>query len=266
MTHVQNSCTQHPPSPEDATISMHRAAFLDALVGLVDPRSTRLNKRCTSISESPTNPSRLLAHFTDGTTHETDVVLGADDIKSAVRHFVVARRTAKNLAISNAIACRSSIPYAQLDAAGCKAKLTHHSACFLGPGKVSGRCLKIAALSARYDVPIGSQNLPEGTPRVDQVSREDIQKAFDGWGVDVATLLRFTPEKTVPWSVYVVCPHLRDTARGMRLFCETQYAHGTLPHLGAGAGQGLEDALLLVRLLSHTETQTENLQVRRSAC
>ena len=27
-------------------------------------------------------------------------------------------------------------------------------------------------------------------------------------------------------------------------------AHGLLPHLGAGAGQGLEDALLLVRLLT----------------
>lgn len=35
-----------------------------------------------------------------------------------------------------------------------------------------------------------------------------------------------------------------------------------LPHLGAGAGQGLEDVLLLVRLLTRPETQSSNLAVR----
>ena len=34
-----------------------------------------------------------------------------------------------------------------------------------------------------------------------------------------------------------------------------------LPHLGAGAGQGLEDALLLVRLLSLPATELGNLPV-----
>lgn len=35
-----------------------------------------------------------------------------------------------------------------------------------------------------------------------------------------------------------------------------------LPHLGAGASQGLEDAYVLVRLLSHPETNVDNLEVR----
>lgn len=37
-----------------------------------------------------------------------------------------------------------------------------------------------------------------------------------------------------------------------------------LPHLGAGAATGLEDVLLLVRLLSRPETQSSNLTVRRA--
>ena len=34
-----------------------------------------------------------------------------------------------------------------------------------------------------------------------------------------------------------------------------------LPHLGAGAGQGIEDAYVLARLLSHPETDVHNLEV-----
>ncbi len=38
-----------------------------------------------------------------------------------------------------------------------------------------------------------------------------------------------------------------------------------LPHLGAGAGQGIEDALLLTRLLGHPDTCIANMQVRRAS-
>ena len=34
-----------------------------------------------------------------------------------------------------------------------------------------------------------------------------------------------------------------------------------LPHLGAGAGQGIEDAFVLARLLSHPSATAENVEV-----
>ena len=34
-----------------------------------------------------------------------------------------------------------------------------------------------------------------------------------------------------------------------------------LPHLGAGSGQGIEDAYLLGKLLSHPQTNLSNVQV-----
>ena len=34
-----------------------------------------------------------------------------------------------------------------------------------------------------------------------------------------------------------------------------------LPHLGAGAGQGIEDAYLLSQLLSHPQTSLDNVEV-----
>lgn len=38
-----------------------------------------------------------------------------------------------------------------------------------------------------------------------------------------------------------------------------------LPHMGAGAGQGIEDAYFLSRLLSHPETNTDNIEVRHDS-
>ncbi|RPD65123.1 FAD/NAD-P-binding domain-containing protein [Lentinus tigrinus ALCF2SS1-6] len=263
----------YPPAPEDASISMHRAVFLDALVGLVDPRHTHFNKRCTSISELPASPGRLVVHFQDGSTHETDVVLGADGIKSVVRDFVVRASGAavgganeKHVAFSNTAAYRGLIPAALLKAAGFKTQLTDRPACFIGPDKhvivvpiKNGELINVAAFSARYDVPIGSQDPPAGTPWVDEISREDLQKEFEGWGSDIATLLRFMPEKTIRWSVHVVYPPLESYARG-RVALLGDAAHAMLPHLGAGAGQGIEDAFLLTRLLSHPQASVGNVQ------
>ena len=39
-------------------------------------------------------------------------------------------------------------------------------------------------------------------------------------------------------------------------------AHAMLPYLGAGAGQALEDALVIVKLLAHPRTSAENVEVR----
>ena len=38
-------------------------------------------------------------------------------------------------------------------------------------------------------------------------------------------------------------------------------AHATLPHLGAGAGCGIEDAYILAQLLAHSQTNAANVEV-----
>ena len=73
---------------------LHSAVFLDALVDVFDPNLAHFHKRCTSVTESPTNPERLVVHFQDGSTFEADVVLGADGVKSLVRQVVIGRADA----------------------------------------------------------------------------------------------------------------------------------------------------------------------------
>ncbi|KAI0363533.1 FAD/NAD(P)-binding domain-containing protein [Pilatotrama ljubarskyi] len=256
---------QYPIYPEDASLSMHRAAFLDALVGAVDPRTTHFNKRCTSISDSPTNPARVIVHFADGSTQEADVVLGADGIRSTVRDYVLGE-VGKSVAFSNTVAYRFLIPHAALKAAGFKTDVSDTPACFMGPSKhiivvpiKNGELINVAAFAARYDVPIGSQLLPEGSRWVEEVGREEMQKEYDGWGPDVTALLRCMPERASRWSVHIVYPPLESYAKG-HVALLGDAAHGMLPHLGAGAGQGLEDAYVLAGLLSHPEASVGNIE------
>ena len=54
-------------------------------------------------------------------------------------------------------------------------------------------------------------------------------------------------------------PPLESYVRG-RIVLIGDAAHAMLPFLGAGAGQGLEDALVLVKLLSHPKTNLDNLE------
>lgn len=99
---------------------------------------------------------------------------------------------------------------------------------------------------------------------------------FDEWGSDVAGLLRCikAPQK---WMIYGVFPPLKSYVKGhvallgdavrcllvdpITELLMLGQAHAMLPHLGAGSGQGIEDAYLLGTLLGHSRTKASNLEV-----
>ncbi|PIL31454.1 hypothetical protein GSI_06155 [Ganoderma sinense ZZ0214-1] len=242
-----------------------RAAYLDALVAVVNPQSAHFNKRCTSIVPSPENPSCLLINFSDGTSHETDVVVGADGVRSTVRGYLLDDGDSR-VAFSNTVAYRGLIPYKDLQAVGFKTPVTQDPACIVGPSKhiiifpiKNAEIINVVAFSARYDIPIGSEELPKGASWVEEVSREAVEKEYEGWGSDVAALIKCMPKKPSKWSIHVVHPPLDSYVKG-RVVLIGDAAHAMLPHLGAGAGQGVEDAYVLARLLSHPETHLGNLE------
>lgn len=103
---------------------------------LVDKSTVHFHKRCTSVEPSPDKPGRYVLLFADGTTHEADVVIGADGIKSVVRSAVVGDGSSQAV-FGNTVAYRGLISNDDLVAAGLKMDLSKKPVCLIGPGAVS---------------------------------------------------------------------------------------------------------------------------------
>lgn len=62
------------------------------------------------------------------------------------------------------------------------------------------------------------------------------------------------------WAIHAVHPPL-DTYVRRRVALLGDAAHGMPPHLGAGAGQAIEDSRTLVQLLTHPKIGRHNVEV-----
>lgn len=109
-----------------------RPVFLDALLLLMDPETAHFNKRCSSISTLSSGVHRI--HFSDGTTHDADLIIEADGIKSTSRSAVVGED--KVLQFTNTVAYRGLVPMKTLLRDGVKTGLDKRVYCFVGIDKV----------------------------------------------------------------------------------------------------------------------------------
>lgn len=77
-----------------------------------------------------------MVHFDDGSHIETDVVLGADGIKSVVRTAVVSDQEVSHLSFSNTVAYRGMVSFEDGRASGVRPEVWQRPTCFVGKGKV----------------------------------------------------------------------------------------------------------------------------------
>ena len=104
--------------------------------------------------------------------------------------------------------------------------------------------------------------MPPGAPWVTPRTKSELLETYAGWGPDAISLLDCLDSPSA-WSIHAVDPPLETYAKG-RVALLGDAAHGMLPHLGAGAGQGIEDVVVLVKLLNHPETNAQNIEVSGS--
>ncbi|KAG8219611.1 hypothetical protein J3R82DRAFT_565 [Butyriboletus roseoflavus] len=248
--------------PEDVGLGIHRAAFLDSLVGLTDPAIIHFNKRCTSISR---NYSRQVIHFKDGTIFETDVVLGADGIRSTVRQAVSDDpESEQRVVFTRTVAYRALLLWEGVKRAGVTLELTERPHCIVGVDKhiitfpiKDGKVINVVVFCTDRSIPAGSVEIP-AHKWVTPAAEQEILDAHEDSGAEVRKLLNLitNPSK---WSIHTVDPPLDSFVKG-HIALVGDAAHAMCPHLGAGVGQGLEDALVLCKLLTHPGTASTNLQ------
>ncbi|EKM61815.1 uncharacterized protein PHACADRAFT_191006 [Phanerochaete carnosa HHB-10118-sp] len=250
---------------ERVSYGIHRGIFLDALVHYVDPERLHLHKRCTRIT---TTGKGVTIHFQDATTASADVILGADGIRSAVRRYVTDTYDVADdpyLKFSRVICYRALIPTKSATAKGVTMDFSKRPICFVGEDRhmivyaiQGGAMINVAAFVSDPDS-AADHYPPASHSKVQTVATSEVLGAYHGWGPEITNLLSCA-ERLGKWEVNVVCPAIAPekwTKGQVTILGDA--VHGMLPHLGAGAGQGIEDAYLLAKLLGHPQTTLENV-------
>ncbi|KAF4611487.1 hypothetical protein D9613_004134 [Agrocybe pediades] len=243
-------------------VGLYRPTFLEALMPLLDPKHIQFNKRCTSVERLPSG--RHLLRFSDYTTHETDLVIGADGIRSVTRKVVVEDER-ERLGFSGTYAYRGLIPIDKLKAAGVKTAIDQPQ-CWVGAGKhiitFPIRDNKILFVKLNVVAFLNPHNNTELLPERPHpwVEARDSQEVIDGysdWEGD-GKIIAHHLENPSRWSIHTLYPPLKSFVKD-RVVLVGDAAHAMLPHLGAGVGQGFEDVYALCRLLAHPHINKSNL-------
>lgn len=227
---------QYPEGPNDGGLGLHRyvplwnfrcvankitsASFLEALADNLDSSkiTEHFKKRCIRIQRQESGRTRL--HFADGTTHETDIVIGADGLKSVVRRFVLGLPEGardESLVFTRTAAYRGLVPIDELQAAGVKTNLSQ-SLCWFGKDKHlitfpirDNKVLNIVAFTADYSRPMEYEGNPEEW--VQNVPQEEMLRDFDGWGPEVQAMLKRIKHPS-KWSIHALYPTIDKYVEG----------------------------------------------------
>lgn len=213
----------------------YRAEFLDILASALPPSSFRLGHRCAELIEG--NDGITLT-FENGTRTTSNLVIGADGIRSVVRQQL----GFETLATSEGVmAYRGMVPIEKLQ----WAKQARGLYLWMGAG-CSFLCYPVSAgkmLNMVAFVPT-DRDSAESWPALGDLSALAVQ--YRDWDERVGQTIAALTE-TYVWGIYDRAPLSRWNKGFATLMGDA--AHPMVPHLGQGAGQAIEDAYTLGVLL-----------------
>lgn len=235
--------------------SVHRADFLDALATRLPAGMAQFGKRAVGAGQTADG---VRVDFADGSHYAGDLVIASDGIKSALRAGVLDAlgQPRAEPRFTGTCAYRGLIESARLRQAfvarGVDTRLVDVPQMLLGldshiltfPVK-RGRLINVVAFVSERGDP--APRWPDGQAWVREASRREMLDAYAGWGIAARTLLECIQAPT-HWALHDLAPLPGYVHGGVALIGDA--AHAMLPHQGAGAGQGLEDAYFFARLLA----------------
>ncbi|KAL6803074.1 hypothetical protein GGI42DRAFT_19936 [Trichoderma sp. SZMC 28013] len=240
--------------------SAHRAKLVEGLLQLIPEGHIKLGKRIESIVDRGEH-EKLLLQFADGTTAEADAVIGCDGIKSRVRQIVGGSdNPSSSPHYSHMSAYRGLITMEKATAAlgqlvkdpvwylGQGASMVTYP--ILGPGGIP--VLNVVAYVHDEQDSLSLDSL------VSEGNKEDVEAAFSQFGSSVKEVIKALPDKLNRWALFDSHAHPLPSYAHGRTVLAGDAAHPSTPHIGSGAGMGIEEALILAELL---KSATERLSV-----
>ncbi|KAI6084895.1 FAD/NAD(P)-binding domain-containing protein [Hypoxylon rubiginosum] len=239
---------------------VHRAAFLKELLADVPKERMHASKKLERTEQLQDGSLRL--HFTDGSTHECDILVGADGIHSTVRKLILGdddpAATPRNtgtwlvMTLQPFAKAQNSLGMGTVDLedareyswVGDGSYILHN---LLSDGQLVQFVIasydKEAEASDRWSRPVGV---------------EEIKRLYKDWpphlNKAVNELLCDQPEQ--PGFYLWEHPPARTYAAGP-ICIMGDAAHATTPWQGSGGGMTIEDSLVLSTLLGRAKTPAE---------
>ncbi|KAI0020008.1 hypothetical protein F4780DRAFT_770958 [Xylariomycetidae sp. FL0641] len=248
----------------DAFQGGRRSDFLDAWSELIPEDRVVFGKELVTIAQPEEGGVRLA--FKDGSTAEFDVAIGCDGIRSRVRQLILGEANPASYAVYTHKYCfRALVPMAPARAAVGEPR-TRNRFMYLGPGAhamtypvAQGQLLNLLLVLSDAAPWRGGG---EGGRHTGTGRKAEAAAAFAGWHPAVRALVDLLPdddEATLDkWAVFDMAGRAAAPAyHAGAVALAGDAAHAAGPHLGSGAGFGIEDALVLATVLAAADSRAQ---------
>lgn len=225
-------------------VGVHRRHLQASLLEVVDRSSLHLDHRLESLDLVGERP---VLRFANGAEATADVAVGADGARSVVRQWV---DDSPGVRYSGTSGFRGVVRVSDLSLL----PRPDASQFWVGEGKhllhfPIGHGGEFLSFLAAVDTPPVWQSSQWRVP----TSTEEALQTFSGWHPAVTEVIGAV-EHLERWGLFVT-ETLRRWSRGPVTILGDA-AHAMLPHLGQGANQTIEDAVVLANLLMSSEAET----------
>jgi salicylate hydroxylase len=217
-------------------LTVHRADLLNILARSLPERLIRTAARCVAVVP---DSNGAVARFADGSEIESDIVIGADGIHSAVRASLFGPEAPR---FTGCLCYRGLIPAADVPSSVNRKDMT----LWMGPhGHIvhypvrRGELLNVVA---HYDSDAWTEE--SWTRKCEQ---SEVAATYSRWHESLQHLIKSNPT-WYKWALYDREPLERWSVGRATLLGDS--AHAMLPYLGQGAAMAIEDGCVLAACLS----------------
>jgi len=217
-------------------LSMHRADLVDVLRRQLPGGVFHLNARCVGVD---TGASGASARFADGKTIEADLIVGADGIRSAVRHSLFGETAPR---FTGSVCWRGLVPIDAFPAGLISTDLT----LYMGPRSHVIHFMVRGGKLINFVAHVETSKWT-GESWTQECDRSEVMDTFAGWHAPLLQLLG-SSQRYYKWALYDREPLDRWTEGRVTLLGDS--AHAMLPHIGQGACMAIEDGYALAAFVS----------------
>ncbi|KAL1662821.1 hypothetical protein GGF50DRAFT_116636 [Schizophyllum commune] len=243
---------------------LHRAEVQDLLLKHISPDiKVHLSHRLDGYSYTNHAAERIELRFRGGQVSRCDLLIAADGVHSVTRRVFLSNlaektntpelRDALAPVFSGTNAYRGLVAPEQLEAVWPNHPVLTKPFIYCGKDKhvvaypiSCGRAVNVIA----FYTDMSKEDTPFEGSQIGQATTEEVLKTYEGWEPEVRAILSClrTPSH---WAIITQKP--LDTWANVGVFLLGDAAHAMTTHLGAGAGQAIEDAYILAQILAREQ-------------